>query len=62
MSWGATWRWSGMLAWLLPLATACSDSGGGTLTATQVQTLRSATQRVMCLAGSSYTEAFCALF
>jgi hypothetical protein len=36
--------------------------GGGTLSATEVQTLRSATQRVMCLAGSSYTEALCALF
>lgn len=36
--------------------------GGGTLTSNQVLALRSATQRIMCLAGGSYAELVCNLF
>jgi hypothetical protein len=33
--------------------------GGGNLTFTQIQALRGATQRVMCLAGNTYNETIC---
>ena len=35
--------------------------GGGTPSVTDITTLRTATQRVMCLAGSTYPEALCSL-
>ncbi|MBI5486544.1 MAG: M28 family peptidase [Deltaproteobacteria bacterium] len=43
------------------LAVQATLEGGGTLSAAEIGTLRTATQRVMCLAGSTYPDALCML-